>query len=135
MTVGPEFGMNAGTFVAALVLFATDNFAVRRFAWGALRFFFGDVADFGKTFRVVTTEKLDESFAHFAAEVERFTGSGGADYRGHFDLVVFGIGHLKAANFSVPFRIVLGQPFQFLSQFAHRRLVIEIKNYRAEQLG
>src|SRR5689334_23031062 len=88
-----------------------------------------------QAFRIVADEEVDQAFANFAAKIERLARIRAADQSAHFDRALFHVGELKPANAFVPFRIALDETFQFLAQFAHWHLVIEIENYCSEQLG
>ena len=94
-----------------------------------------DVALSGKTFRMTTAQKFDEPFAHFTTKIENSARIAGTDQRAHFDCCLLDIRDLQSAHLCVPVRIVFDQPLQFLAQFANGRLVIEVQNDRAEQIG
>ena len=96
---------------------------------------FVDVALSRKTFGMIATKKFDEPFAYFTTKIENFARIAGTDERAHFDCCLLGVGHLQSANFAIPLRIVFDEPLQFLAQFANGRLIIEVQNNRAEQIG
>ena len=96
---------------------------------------FVDVALSRKTFGIIATKKFNEPLAHLATKIENFARIAGTDERAHFDCCLLGVGHLQSANFAIPLRIVFDEPLQFLAQFANRRLIIEVKNNGAEQVG
>src|SRR5437879_4395019 len=103
------------------MLLSADSFTVRRFSSSRLRFggFVDfDIADARQAFGIITPQKFNQTFAHFAAEIERLAWIGAADKCAHFDRALLGVGDLQSAYSSVPLRIVLDQPFQFLSHFA-----------------
>jgi hypothetical protein len=99
-----------------------------------IRRFFG-VPDTGQTFRIIATEKSNEPLAHVATKIENFARVSAADEGAHFDCALLRIGHLQSADFPIPFRVVLNEPLQFFAQFANGRLIIEVQNDRAEQIG
>ena len=88
-----------------------------------------------KTFRIITTKKFNESFAHFATKVENFARIGAADERAYFDCALLRIGHLQSTHLFVPLWIILNKALQFLAQFANGRLIIEVKQNRAKQVS
>src|SRR5207302_9464321 len=111
--------MYSRTLVAPFMLLATNRRIVLSFsALSFRRFVDFDVAHARQAFRIVTTQKFNQTFAHFAAQIERLARVGAADKRAHFDRALLGVGDLQPAYSSVPLRIVLDQPFQFLAQFA-----------------
>src|SRR5438552_9392429 len=103
------------------MLLSAHRFIIRRFSSSRLRFggFVDfDIADARQTFGIIAPQKFNQTFAHFAAEIERLAWVGAADKRAYFDRALLGVGDLQPAYPSVPLRIVLDQPFQFFTQFA-----------------
>ena len=96
---------------------------------------FADVARARQAFRIIPNQKLDESFAHLATKIGKFTRVRAADERAYFNCCLLRVRHLQTANFPIPLWIVFDEPLQFLAQFANGRLIIEIKDNRAEQIG
>jgi hypothetical protein len=76
---------------------------------------------------------LDQAFAHFAPEIPELSGINAAHERAHFNRALLGVSDLKSANPFVPFWVILDQTLQFFPEFAHRNLIIQIENDRAEQ--
>src|SRR5438132_3804864 len=104
------------------MLLSAHGFTIRRFSsrgpsrTGSIVDF--DVADARQTFWIIAPQKFNQTFAHFAAQIERLAWVGAADQRAHFDGALLDVSDLQPAYSSVPLRIVLDQPFQFLAQFA-----------------
>jgi hypothetical protein len=84
---------------------------------------------------MTTAQKFDEPFAHFTTKIENSAKIAGTDQRAHFNCCLLDFRDLQSAHLSVPVRIVFDEPLQFLAQFANGRLVIEVQNYRAKQIG
>ena len=87
--------MQSGALVAHLVFSSRSDRAVFSFAPLSFgRFVDFDVTHARKTFRIIASQKFNQTFAHFAAEIERPARIGAADKRAHFDRALRGVGDL-----------------------------------------
>ena len=73
------FRMHAGGLITTLVLGTRRCFAISSFSARSRSRFDIDVPGSRQAFGIVATKELDQALAQFAAEIEGFTGIGGAD--------------------------------------------------------
>src|SRR5947207_15725939 len=102
------------------MLLSAHGFTVRRFSSSRLRF--GGFVDFDiaharQAFGIITPQKFNQTFAHFAAEIERLARIGATDQSAYFYCALLGVGDLQSAYSSVVLLLVFEQPFRFIAFF------------------